>query len=187
MHYISNNFKCPVLTIIFYTDNYKGNTSQFEGDFMMKKIYYVIPVISALMILGACAPRIGSSDYSYSAVGQAANAFPCTVLSVRSVNVSSNDNTAGTMLGGVAGGVAGSTIGHGSSSHALGAIGGAAAGMLIGNLAQDQMMKQGGYEYVVRTDSGQVYSVTQGTDNLVAAGQRCLLINGNPSRIIAYY
>lgn len=154
---------------------------------MMKKIYYVIPVISALMILGACAPRIGSSDYSYSSVGQAANSFPCTVLSVRSVNVSSDDNTAGTMLGGVAGGVAGSTIGHGRSSHALGAIGGAAAGMLLGNLAQDQMMKQSGYEYVVRTDSGQIYSVTQGTDNLVAAGQRCLLINGNPSRIIAYY
>ena len=68
---------------------------------MMKKIYYAIPVISALMILGACAPRIGSSDYSYSSVGQAANSFPCTVLSVRSVNVSSDDNTAGTMLGGV--------------------------------------------------------------------------------------
>lgn len=149
----------------------------------MKNLLYILP---ALLVLSSCAPRIGSSDYSYSSVGQAANAFPCTVLSVRSVNVNSDDNSAGTLLGGVAGGVAGSTIGHGSSSHALGAIGGAAAGMLLGNLAQDQMMSQGGYEYVIRTDSGQIYSVTQGTDSLIAAGQRCLLINGNPSRIIPY-
>ncbi|MBQ7632749.1 MAG: hypothetical protein IJS88_01370, partial [Alphaproteobacteria bacterium] len=87
----------------------------------------------------------------------------------------------------VAGGVAGSTIGHGRSSHTIGAIGGALAGMAVGALAQDQIMSQGGYEYVVRTDSGQIYSVTQGTDTLLSAGQRCMLINGATSRIIPYY
>ena len=86
----------------------------------------------------------------------------------------------------VAGGVAGSTIGHGRSANTLGAIGGAAAGMLAGNMIQDSMMKQGGYEYIVRTDNGQTISVTQGTDVLLGAGQRCMLINGNPSRIIPY-
>ena len=151
---------------------------------MQKNFFYTIPLIIAL---AACAPRIGSNDYSYSGVRQASNAFPCTVLSVRSVNVSSDDNSAGTMLGGIAGGVAGSTIGHGRSSHTLGAIGGAAAGMLAGNLMQDTMMKQGGYEYVVRTDNGQIYSVTQGTDQLISAGQRCMLINGAESRVIPYY
>ena len=90
-------------------------------------------------------------------------------------------------MGGVAGGVAGSTIGHGKSASILGAIGGAAAGALVGNVAEKGIMSQGGYEYVVRTDNGQTYSVTQGTDNLIAAGQRCMLINGNPSRIIPYY
>ena len=151
---------------------------------MKKHLLYVLPM---MLILGACAPRIGSNDYDYSSVRQASNGFPCTVVSVRQVNVNSSDNSAGTMLGGVAGGVAGSTIGHGRSSHTLGAIGGAAAGMLLGNLAQDTMMSQGGYEYVVRTDNGQIYSVTQGTDTLLAAGQRCMLINGATSRIIPYY
>ena len=151
---------------------------------MKKYLVYAAPVLIAL---AACAPRIGSNDYSYSSVRQASSAFPCTVLSVRQVNVASDDNSAGTLLGGVAGGVAGSTIGHGRSSHTLGAIGGAAAGMLAGNLIQDSMMQQGGYEYVVRTDDGRTYSVTQGTDILLNAGQRCMLINGNPSRIIAYY
>lgn len=151
---------------------------------MNKKLLYVIPVVFAI---AACAPRIGSNDYSYGSVRQATNGFPCTVISVRTVNVSSNDNTMGTALGGVAGGVAGSTIGHGHSSHTLGAIGGAAAGMLLGNLAQDTMMKQSGYEYVVRTDNGQIYSVTQGTDTLLAAGQRCMLLNGAESRVIPYY
>lgn len=143
-------------------------------------------LLSALLAIAACAPSIGSNDYGYSSVGQASSAFPCTVLSVRSVNVNSSGGT-GTVLGGVAGGVAGSTIGHGKSASILGAIGGAAAGALVGNAAEKGIMSQGGYEYVVRTDSGQTYSVTQGTDNLIAAGQRCMLINGNPSRIIPYY
>lgn len=150
---------------------------------MNNNLKYIIP---AMLVLAACAPRIGSNDYSYSGVRQASNAFPCTVVSVRAVNVSSDDNTAGTVLGGVAGGVAGSTIGHGRSANTLGAIGGAAAGMVLGNLVQDSMMKQGGYEYVVRTDNGQIYSVTQGTDTLLAAGQRCMLINGAESRVIPY-
>lgn len=150
---------------------------------MTNKLSILLP---ALLAMAACAPSIGSNDYSYSSVGQASSAFPCTVLSVRSVNVNSSGGT-GTVLGGVAGGVAGSTIGHGKSASILGAIGGAAAGALVGNAAEKGIMSQGGYEYVVRTDSGQTYSVTQGTDNLIAAGQRCMLINGNPSRIIPYY
>lgn len=150
---------------------------------MTNKLSILLP---ALLAVVACAPSIGSNDYGYSSVGQASSAFPCTVLSVRSVNVNSSGGT-GTVLGGVAGGVAGSTIGHGKSASILGAIGGAAAGALVGNAAEKGIMSQGGYEYVVRTDSGQTYSVTQGTDNLIAAGQRCMLINGNPSRIIPYY
>lgn len=151
---------------------------------MKKAILFAVPVILAV---AACAPRIGSNDYDYGSVRQASNGFPCTVMSVRQVNVNSSDNSAGGMLGGVAGGVAGSTIGHGRSSHTIGAIGGALAGMAVGALAQDQIMSQGGYEYVVRTDSGQIYSVTQGTDTLLSAGQRCMLINGATSRIIPYY
>ena len=151
---------------------------------MKKNFYYAI---CAVLALTACAPRIGSNDYSYSGVRQASNAFPCTVLSVRAVNVNSDDNSMGTLLGGVAGGVAGSTIGHGRSANTFGALGGAAAGALIGNLAQDSIMSQNGYEYIVRTDSGQTYSVTQGTDQLLSAGQRCMLINGAESRVIPYY
>ena len=151
---------------------------------MKKSVYLVLP---AMLLVAACAPRIGSNDYSYSGVRQASNAFPCTVVSVRAVTVSSDDNSAGTLIGGIAGGVAGSTIGHGRSANTFGALGGAAAGALLGNLAQDSMMKQGGYEYIVRTDSGQTYSVTQGTDTLLSAGQRCMFINGAESRVIPYY
>lgn len=150
---------------------------------MKKNLLYVLPV---LMALSACAPRIGSSDYGYSSVGQVSNTFPCTVISVRAVNVNSGGGT-GSVLGGVAGGFAGSTIGHGKSSHVLGAIGGAAVGALAGNMAEGALMRQSGYEYVVRTDNGGIYTVTQGADNLIAAGQRCMLINGNPARVIPYY
>lgn len=150
---------------------------------MKKKLYYVLP---ALLSMLACAPQIGSNDYSYSSVGRASAAYPCTVVSVRAVKVNSGGEM-GTVLGGVAGGVAGSTIGHGRSSHALGAIGGAAAGALLGNMTEGALRNQSGYEYIVRTDNGQTYSITQGTDVLLAAGQRCMMINGNPARIIPGY
>ncbi len=143
-------------------------------------------VLSAFAVLSACTPKIGSNDYNYSSVGQASNAFPCTVLSVRSVNVNSSGST-GAVVGGVAGGLAGSTIGHGSSATVLGTLGGVAVGALAGTATENAIMSQGGYEYIVRTDSGATYSVTQGTDTLIAAGQRCMLINGSTTRVIPYY
>lgn len=149
---------------------------------MKKNLLYVLP---CLLTIAACAQNIGSSDYSYSSVGQVSNAIPCTVLSVRQVNVQSNNGT-GTVVGGVAGGLAGSTIGRGSSATILGALGGAAIGAVAGNAAESSLSSQTGFEYIVKTDNGQTYSITQGADNLVAAGQRCMLINGNPSRVIAY-
>ena len=68
---------------------------------MTNKLSILLP---ALLAVAACAPSIGSNDYGYSSVGQASSAFPCTVLSVRSVNVNSSGGT-GTVIGGLAGGV----------------------------------------------------------------------------------
>ena len=145
----------------------------------------VLGAICIAALVAGCADNINSDHYSTSSVGRVSTVAQCTVLSVRQVSVDSGDTTAGTLLGGVAGGVAGSTIGHGRSSHALGAIGGALLGGLLGSATQKGLSHQTGFEYIVKLDNGQAISITQGASQPLMVGQRCLVLYGNPARIIA--
>ena len=115
-------------------------------------------------LLAGCADNINSDHYNTNQAGKVSTVSQCTVLSVRQVGVNS-DSGAGTLIGGIAGGVAGSTIGGGSTAHTL--------------------SSQTGLEYIVKLDNGQVISVTQGTGQALGVGQRCLVLFGNTTRIIA--
>jgi len=148
----------------------------------MKK---TLGLLSVAVLLAACQADIGSNQYGTSSVRQAAAASPCSVISVRQVSVKS-DNNMGALAGAIAGGVGGYGIGSGSTAHNLGAVGGALLGGYAGDKAQDLLSSQTGYEYVVRLDNGQVMTLTQGTDVLLSPGQRCMILLGNPSRLIAY-
>lgn len=148
----------------------------------MNKFFSMLGVCT---LLGACQADINSNQYGTSSVGRAAAASPCSVLSVRQVTVKS-DNSAGTLLGGAAGAVGGYAIGGDKTAHLLGGIGGAVLGGLAGDAAQGALSSQMGYEYVVRLDNGQVMTLTQGADVLLTPGQKCMILLGNPSRLIAY-
>ncbi len=146
----------------------------------MKKSLFL--VLSALMFAG-CQSNINSDHYATSATGKVSTVSQCTVLNVRYVGVNS-DTGGGALVGSVAGGIAGSTIGGGSTAHTLGAVGGALLGGLVGSATEQGLSSQTGMEYVVRLDNGQVISITQGTNDALSVGQRCLVLFGNPSRII---
>lgn len=137
------------------------------------------------MIITACTSNIGANQYSTASTGQASRAMRCTVMSVRAVSVQS-DNNAGMMVGGAAGGVAGTLLGGNDTTKILGAIGGAVVGGLAGEATQDVLSKQGGYEYVVETQNGNVMTVTQGNDVLMTPGEKCLLLYGAKARVIPY-
>lgn len=141
--------------------------------------------LATALLMGACTSNIDSSHYTTSNVGTVAAARPCTVVSVRQVTVQS-DNNLGALFGAGLGGVAGYSIGGGKTAHTLGAIAGAGLGGLAGDAAQDKLSTQAAYEYVVKLDNGQMMTLSQGTDVLLAQGQRCLLLSGNPARIVAY-
>lgn len=147
----------------------------------MKKHFFAVSALA--LLVSACAPNINSNHYATSATGAVGQVLPCTVVSVRQVNVSSSDSSAGTALGAIGGGVAGSTIGHGRGS-LLGALGGAVLGGVAGNMAQEGLSKQAGVEYIVKLDSGAMRTITQGTDVYMQPGQRCYLMYGDQSRII---
>lgn len=144
-----------------------------------------LSISAVVLLLTGCQADINSNQYATSSVGKVSSAAPCSVLSVRQVSVKSN-NQLGTVIGSLAGGVAGYSIGSGSTAHNLGAIGGAVLGGMAGNATQGALSSQGGYEYVVKLDNGQVMTITQGTDVLLTPGQKCMLLYGNPSRLIGY-
>lgn len=138
---------------------------------------------AAILAVSACAPNINSNHYATSGTGEVGQAMNCTVVSVRQVNVSSSDSSTGSVLGAIGGGVAGSTIGHGRGS-VLGALGGAALGGIAGNYAQEGLSSQGGLEYIVRLDNGNLRTITQGADVYMQPGQPCFLLYGAQSRVI---
>lgn len=135
------------------------------------------------VLLSGCAANINSDHYATSSTGSVGQVMPCTVVSVRQVNVSSSDSSAGSVLGAIGGGVAGSTIGHGRGS-VLGALGGAALGAIAGDFAEGELSKQTGVEYIVKLDNGAMRTITQGTDVYMQPGQKCYLLYGNQSRVI---
>lgn len=145
----------------------------------------ILTLLGVAAMLASCQSDIDSYQYTTGSVGQASAASPCTVLSVRQVQVKSG-NELGTLIGAAGGGIAGYSIGSGSTAHLLGGLGGAVLGGAAGGVAQDALSKQGGYEYIVKLDSGQTMTITQGTGTLLSPGQRCMLLQGNPARLIAY-
>ena len=147
----------------------------------------LLATAALIMPIAACTSDISSSHYSTGSVGTVAQVMSGTVVSVRQVSVSSEDNNAGTLIGGALGGIGGSTIGGGSTAHALGAVGGAVIGGIAGNAAQRGLSSQGGYEYIVRLDNGNMVTVVQGTDILLNPGQRCYVSLGNPARVTPAY
>lgn len=150
----------------------------------MRKFLFML-ILPMTLIFNACTSDIGANQYATSSIGQASTAQIGTVVSVRQIQVAS-DSSAGTLIGGAAGGVAGSTIGGGDTAHILGAIGGAVLGGIAGNAAQKGLTSQGGYEYVVRLDNGNLVTVSQGTDILLNPGQRCMVLFGDRARVIPY-
>lgn len=144
----------------------------------MKK-FAILLVLPLALLVNACTSRIGANEYATAGTGQVNRAVKGTIVSVRQVQVQS-DNGAGTLIGGAAGGVAGSMIGGSDAAHILGAIGGAVVGGMAGDAAQ------GGYEYVVQLDTGGLITVTQGTDVLLTPGQKCLVLYGKQARVVPY-
>ncbi len=147
------------------------------------KRFAIMLVLPLALMLNACTSRIGANEYATASTGQVNRALKGTIVSVRQVQVQS-DNNAGMLLGGAAGGVAGSMIGGNDAVHVLGAIGGAVLGGMAGDAAQGALSNQGGYEYVVQLDNGNLVTITQGNDVLLTPGQKCIVLYGKQARVI---
>jgi outer membrane lipoprotein SlyB len=143
-------------------------------------------LLALAFALAACGPRYTPDSYATRAVQQANKVEQGTVVGRRLVRVSAEGST-GAATGAAAGGVVGATAPGGGIVSALGGVGGALVGGLVGTAAEHTVIDTRAYEYVVRTAKGDLLSVTQSDTTPLAIGQNVLLIAGNQARIVPDY
>ncbi len=148
----------------------------------------LLPILFATGIMvflpGCVTEDAGLPSYPASSRGQAMQVFDVEIVSVRRVALRGESSIVGVGAGALTGGIAGSMIGHGRTS-ALTAVGGALVGGLAGDAIERKATSSTGIEIMVRTRSGQSWSIVQKDqgENFQRGEWVRMLINGE-KRII---
>lgn len=146
----------------------------------------LLPVLALGTALAACRPAYSPDDYNTRAVQQLNRVEQGVIIGVRRVTVTA-DGTTGAATGGAAGGILGSQVPGGNMAGAIGAVGGALVGGLLGTATERVAGDTTAYEYIVRKENGELYTVTQREETALAIGQRVLMIGGTQARIVPDY
>jgi outer membrane lipoprotein SlyB len=152
-------------------------------------MFRLFSILTVSLFLTACAKDIRPEAYSDQQVGETAETFQGVIVQARDVVVTAGDETGagpGTLLGGIGGGVAGNQFGRGSGNVAATA-GGVVLGGVLGTLAERQLKKQPGVEYVVKLADGSLKTVVQAPEPRFTVNQRVFLLvsRGGRSRLMA--
>jgi outer membrane lipoprotein SlyB len=144
-------------------------------------------IMVPLALTAACAPSMGSHQYSRSEVGEVRRIERGTIESYRWVEIKGSGGT-GALVGAGIGAAAGSTVGSGRGKGAedvIGAIGGALLGGLLGSSIEKSAKKRSGFEYVIRTESGSMVSIVQADTQPLPEGAPVLIhFSGSRSRVV---
>lgn len=154
---------------------------------MLKKTGLLLAVPAALL-LGACSSNQSPNSYDSRAVGQVNRVERGTIESYRWVEIERRNSGVGTVAGAGIGAAAGSTVGSGrgrGAENVIGAIGGALIGGLIGNSIEKSASKKGGFEYLIRTESGALVSIVQQDSSPLPEGAPVVIMfGGSQSRVV---
>ncbi|MEY5027078.1 MAG: hypothetical protein RLZZ244_2606 [Verrucomicrobiota bacterium] len=153
----------------------------------MKSQIAVLLVASACALTTGCVVQEGPgvATYSRESRGQAMQVMQVEIIGLQPVKLKDDSSLLGAGAGALAGGIAGSMIGKGKASM-LSAVGGAVAGGLLGNEVGKGATSARGVEIMVRTASGQTWSVVQeDRGERFMIGERVrMLISGDGTRRI---
>lgn len=139
------------------------------------------------LALAGCASGLGTNSYERSAVGTVSRVEEGTVVASRAIVIEGSETgaTVGTATGAALGGLAGGQIGGGRAANTAGAVVGAVAGGVLGNAVGKSATRQNGFAYTVRlTKSGELVTITQGGDLVIANGTPVLVEYGARARVI---
>lgn len=152
-----------------------------------QKTRYIVAIPLALT-LGACGSNYSPDRYEARSVGQVHRVERGTIESYRWVQIEKSRSGVGTVAGAGIGAAAGSTIGSGrgrGAENVIGAIGGALLGGLIGNSIEKSGSRKGGFEYLIRTESGALVSLVQQDTNPLPEGAPVIItFSGSRSRVV---
>ncbi len=140
----------------------------------MKKL---TAILSALVLLSACAAKQGQSVYKEGELGVSRALEYGTIVGVREVQVEPKNTGIGTLGGAAAGAGAGSYVG-GGSGNAWATAGAAVAGAVIGTVVEREINSTTGYKYTIRMQSGETKSIVERADEaneVFAKGQKVSL------------
>lgn len=150
------------------------------------------PIPAAAMLLAlallpaACGDRFSPDVYATRAVQQADKVEQGIIVGVRQVRVSAEGST-GAATGAAAGGVIGAQAPGAGIVSALGGVGGALVGGLLGKGAEHTVVDTAAFEYIVRTSRNDLMRVTQQDREPLRRGQQVLLIMGSQARVVPDY
>lgn len=133
--------------------------------------------LSLLLAVTACAPKAGQNVYKEGEIGKSRAVEFGTVLNKREIEIIGKDSGIGTLGGAGVGAGAGSYVG-GGSGNAWATAGAAVAGAVMGTLAERELNKRVGYEYIVNMQDGETKTITQEQhegDAVIKVGQHVML------------
>ena len=151
-----------------------------------RRLLPLMPVLLLGAALAACRPAYSPDDYNTRAVQQLNRVEQGVIVGVRRVTVTADGST-GAATGGAAGGILGSQVPGGNMAGAIGAVGGALVGGLLGTATERVAGDTTAFEYIVRKENGEMYTVTQREETPLPIGQRVLMIGGSQARIVPDY
>ena len=139
---------------------------------------------TALCLTGCVTEDPSMPSYPSAMRGQAMQVFQVQILSVQRVALRGESSIVGVGTGAVAGGVLGSFIGHGKAK-TLATVGGAIAGGFAGDAVERKATSGTGLDIMVRTPSGQTWSVVQNDhgENFYNGEWVRMLVNGDKRTI----
>jgi len=143
-------------------------------------------LLGAALLVAGCGDRFSPDVYATRAVQQADKVEQGIIVGVRQVRVSAEGST-GAAAGAAAGGVIGAQAPGGGIISALGGVGGALVGGLLGKGAEHTVVDSNAYEYIVRTSRNELMRVTQQDREPLQRGQQVLLIMGSQARVVPDY
>jgi outer membrane lipoprotein SlyB len=150
----------------------------------MKSLSKILFIFTSVLALFSCAPNVSTDTYAVGSVGQVNRAVQGIIISARPIKISGAKSGIGAGAGASTGAVGGAVLGGDAAGMAVGAIAGAVVGGVAGALTEEELTKQTGMEYVVKTGNGSLISVVQSDDVPFEINQHVIVLYGSRSRII---
>lgn len=150
----------------------------------MKTVSVAIAVVLTCLSAVSCKPNISPDSYSVGSVGQVNRVVRGVIVSARVVAISGTNTGIGAGAGAIAGGAGGSAIGGSTEANIAAGVAGAVVGGLIGAMAEQEMTRQTGMEYVIEAENGALITVVQGDESPLGVGEKVLVIYGGRARVI---